>query len=597
VLERENFDRHTESRALIAPIFRQAREGLPSTVRTLLPAESSLENTATGLTTGLYLQDLYKPFPNLSLALGLRFDRETARSFGYSFFEPAAERAQYDRLAAIAGFEANLEDFQQGNNDGVVSMGIPSDPLFNGTEISRLRLGEFTDPLRIEAIKRLTRHHIETQFLLPSVALFNPDLVRDGQIDPRRLIDLGVQVQERESFALTNNNLAPRVAVSWDPWSDGRSKLFATWGRYFDKLFLSTVVAEEGPDTINRYYLLDPQGVNFRGEGNHQIGRLLSSAPPSASQIDRGLQTPFSDEISLGFERELAPELALSITYVNRRYRQQIQDIDVNHTLRTFRGNTGPSDLFGSLTITGFGPDVSHPDGRPDLYINNFFFNQVLRIGNFNEAHYRGLELELLKRLSRRWELQGSYTYSRVVGAAEDFQSRLGNDPSTVESEFGYLDFDQRHVVKLNAVIFLPRDWQVGCAASWASGLPYSIISRFFALDNVGYQQFRTRFGHTPLVHGEVPRFVTLRRNILRNDATYDVNLRARKSLVVGRTSSALFFEVYNLLNTDDLRIFTYEPDQPDRINPDGTLTAGPLQTDAVRRFGRRFQIGFQFEF
>ena len=55
-------------------------------------------------------------------------------------------------------------------------------------------------------------------------------------------------------------------------------------------------------------------------------------------------------------------------------------------------------------------------------------------------------------------------------------------------------------------------------------------------------------------------RFVPMRRNSLRNPATLDVNLSARKSFVLGRTAAALFFEVFNLLNTDDLRIHTYEP-------------------------------------
>ncbi|OLC56151.1 MAG: hypothetical protein AUH92_00700 [Acidobacteria bacterium 13_1_40CM_4_69_4] len=64
-------------------------------------------------------------------------------------------------------------------------------------------------------------------------------------------------------------------------------------------------------------------------------------------------------------------------------------------------------------------------DGLPDLYIQNFFFNQILRVGNFNYARYRAIEAELRKRLS----------------------------PSTTEFEFGYRDYDQRHVVKLNAAI------------------------------------------------------------------------------------------------------------------------------------------------
>ena len=49
---------------------------------------------------------------------------------------------------------------------------------------------------------------------------------------------------------------------------------------------------------------------------------------------------------------------------------------------------------------------------------------------------------------------------------------------------------------------------------------------------------------------------------------------------------------------TDDLRIRTYEP-TPDiyQITLDTRSPQGPLQIDATRRFGRRFQIGFQMEF
>ena len=46
---------------------------------------------------------------------------------------------------------------------------------------------------------------------------------------------------------------------------------------------------------------------------------------------------------------------------------------------------------------------------------------------------------------------------------------------------------------------------------------------------------------------------------------------------------------IQNVLNRDNLRIFFYEPAAPDR--------GGALQTIAQRDFGRRFEIGFQFEF
>ncbi|MCZ6695392.1 MAG: TonB-dependent receptor [Acidobacteria bacterium] len=605
VVERESFDRAIESRSVLAPLLRNARFG-PSTIRALLPAQPFVANEALNLTTGVYVQDSYKPFPNLNMSVGLRFDREVTDSFGYTPFEPSRERQEYNKLWNLGGGERGLDDFRIGNNDGLASFGFCADPIFAGNHETGgdvcknypfdHSVVDDLNRLRMLAISRMSRHHTEAGFTSRQIASLFPDvLTPGGEIDAVRLAQRGVLAQQREAFRLTNNNLAPRLSISWDPWSNGRSKVFATWGRYYDKLFLNTIIGEEGPDIINRYYLLDADGV-AGGVPNRNLGNIISKAPPSSTQVDRGLQTPYSDEFTIGFEREIAPEVALSITYIDRHYRDQLQDIDVNHTLRL--GPDGdPLDQFGQLPPAGtVNASQSVRDGRPDLYIYNFFFNQVLRVGNFNQARYKGIELAVTKRLSRRWELQGSYTYSRAVGEAEDFESRLGNDPSTVESEFGYLEFDQRHVVKLNAVTFLPGDWMLGLSSTWSSGLPFSTVSRFFALDNVGYQQFRTRFGRTERVGSEF-KFRDMRRNSQRNHAFYDINMRARKAVVFGKYAGAIFLEVFNLLNTDDLRILTIDPNPEILISADTGLTAGSLQIDGTRRFGRRIQVGFQIDF
>jgi hypothetical protein len=602
IVERESFKRRTERRAIISPFLRECNdstcipaefETVPSTefVSVILPSEPIVANQANGWSAGIYVQDNLKPRPNLSLGLGLRFDRETAESFGYSFFDPVLEAEPFLRLVRLSGSAPDA-------NSGVLR-----DPIFLGTGDIRLAAGFLTNTLQVAALGRLTRHHAALSF--DSEALRSLGVLPPGDVDPELLASRGVSPQMPEDLTLTNNNLAPRLAFSWDPGSSGKTRLFATWGRYFDKLFLATIVGEEGPDNVHRYYLADADGLSTGGVPNHRIGSLVSKAPPSATQVDRGLQTPFSDEMTLGVEREIAPEISLAVIYVNRRFRHQLQDVDVNHTLR-FRADGEPLDQFGWLSGSGNEEIIDPasfeaiPDGRPDLYIHNVFFNQILRVGNFNEARYKALQLVIVKRLSHRWEMQGSYTYSRAVGAAEDFQSRLGNDPSTIESEFGYLDYDQRHIVKLNAATYLQRDWQVGTALIWGSGLPYSVISRFFALDNLRYEQFRTRYGYTANDAGSGPRFVSLRRNSERNRASLDVNLHVRKNLVIGKTAAGISLEVFNLLNSDDLRIFSYEPTpatQPGRLIEQSAGLRGPIQIDAERRFGRRFQVGFQFAF
>ena len=620
--EREAFDRTTERHDLTAlqpavdPICDEETGecggGRPEALVIVLPTQRTVEGAASGATGAIYAQDTWRPIPNLSIGLGVRYEHETARAPGFTDFDPRQQRDVFDALVTLSGGEVGKDDVRTGNRDGVANLGISGDPLLFGGEGGGSGFAnDLINAMRLQAIRHLTRHRSNLEFSLDSLAGLYGDLGSGGTIDPVALSQLGVTVQQPEAIGITNDNLSPRLAVSWDPTGDSRTKLFGTWGRYYDKLFLSTLVGEQGPDTVYRYYAADPDGIDVVGGGvngslprtitNHGVGRLFTKSAPSIRQVDRNLATPYCDEWTLGFEREIAPEVALAVRYIHRDFRDQLQDSDINHEVVTNPFTGEPYDLFGIQYIVQgrFGDmRIQQPDGRPDLYIQNPFFNQVLRVENSNTAAYGAFELELRRRMSRRWEMQGSYVYSRAQGNAEDFQSKVGNDPSVTESEYGYLSFDQRHVVKVNASIFLPRDFQLGIVTSWSSGLPYSVISRFFASDNTGYSQFRTLFGFTELnPSGTGLEFHSLPRNSERNGAVLDINTSIRKSFVLGRTTGAVSFEVMNLLNSDDLRVLTYEPVTGSGfdVGGDGALT--PLQLDATRRFGRRFQIGFQFSF
>jgi outer membrane receptor protein involved in Fe transport len=583
-------------------------------ITAILPISPSADQQADGLSTGLYIQDSWKPHPRVSLSLGVRFDRESATSTGWSYFTPDDEADRADRLQALAGQEVGKDDLVSGNNDGVVSFGITADPVFGAGSL----VSDVTNVLLSDATANFTRHRDTAAFATGQAGSLGPGLERDRAIDPAATTQLDAGVQSPEAIRISNNNLSPRLALSWDPAGDSRTKIFGSWGRYYDRLFLSTLVGEQGIETVQRYYVYDRDAVTAKagdlfpvsypqtGVPNHHFGTLLSSSPPSVNQVDRNLATPHCDEWIAGFEREVAPETALSVRFVHRRYDDQLQDVDVNHETRIDPLTGALADRIGAmLDAVVQTPDghlveesIPSPDGRPDLFTRNPYFNQVLRVGNSNTSEYRAFEVELRRRLARRWQMQASYTYSRAVGSAEDFQSRLGNDPSTVESEFGYLDFDQRHVVKTNAAFFLPGDWQLGVAAQWASGLPYSVVSRFFAHDSAGYQQFRTRYGYTFVNEQGLLAFQGLSRNSARNGSTLGLDLSGRKNFVMGRTIAAVSLEVFNVLNQDELRVHSYEPSRTTTVDASGAVVVpGAAQLDAERPFGRRFQVGFQLQF
>jgi outer membrane receptor protein involved in Fe transport len=579
IFEQEGFQRTTHQRPFLTVSEQgidQATGRVGGTVGTLLPTQGDVGNSAGGDHLGFFVQDTYKPLPNLSVNVGLRFDRESIHSEGFEFFDPAEQRREFDILMGLNGFEGppQATDF---NMDGILDLGFTGDPLY---ERDPGRFNQLRNQLATIAPQRFTRHNFQSSIesaLLSKLGILDPDLLRSGR--PRQSQDI----------LITNNNLAPRLSVAWDPRSDGKSKVFASWGRYYGNLFLQTVIREEGPDIISPYYQFDADGVDFFGLPNNQIGKRITAPPPSAYQVDRGMRTPFTDEVTAGFYREIAPEVSLSLTYVRRAFRDLLQDIDVNHTTRrncyaeqsTYDGHC---DNFGrTLAIrNNNGVEAIEADDYPDLFINNVNFNQIFRVGNFNSQAYHSYELQISRRLRRKWLMDTSYVFSKATGQAETFLSENGDDPALTELKSGYLSYDQRHVAKFNAVAFLPADWRVGGGITWSSGLPFSFINRFQSGDNVNFTQTRRLFGYKDPNTG---KFIPELRNAHRNHSTYDINVRTQKNFVLGKATAGAFFEIYNLLNSDALRVSEID----NRLRT--------LQSDETRRFGRRFQLGIQLDF
>jgi len=300
------------------------------------------------------------------------------------------------------------------------------------------------------------------------------------------------------------------------------------------------------------------------------------------TQVDREMKTPFTDEFTIGFERELAPEWSLAVTYIKRTGRDQLQDVDQNHYVQDLNGDGVLDDNFGRVggasdpdaaanAGVSFGSSAVVADGQPDLFALNPFFNQVLRVGNFNHSEYQSLQLAVTRRLSRQWQMTTSYVYSEALGNAENFVSGLGNDPGTVEDEFGPLAFDQTHVIKFNAVTFLPGDQSVGGTVQWASGLPFSLVRIRNSADSFGSFLLRTTYP-------------TEQRNDQRNEGAWLVNLNYKKNFVLGKTNASVGVEVQNLLNSDDLSIFFVDQERF-------------LGVGAQRNFGRRWQLSAEFHF
>src|SRR5207249_2561620 len=125
VAELENYEQMIHSR----PYIIQNPRTRNADARLSVQVAGDAQNRASGLTFGAYVQDTYKPLPNLTLGLGLRFDRETTDSYGYTPFDPVTERRLYDRLIELGPGEPRGSELMLGNGDGIESQGFCSDPI------------------------------------------------------------------------------------------------------------------------------------------------------------------------------------------------------------------------------------------------------------------------------------------------------------------------------------------------------------------------------------------------------------------------------------------------------------------------------------
>lgn len=546
---------------------------------------------ATGSNWGLYAEDQVRIRQNLSMTIGLRFDREEINSNGNSTIDPEAE---------LMAFQNDL----------------------------------------IQVPAHLARNQIPNFFTAyEDVADFTEDIQRQlgNDVSGFGLSAAGgqtafaVNVRGRENIAIVNNNLAPRIAISWDPWSNDKNRFALTIGRYYDKLYLNIPLIELEPANANIILATpitgDPTRLN-----------LISSANPTVnvSAVDRSLDTPYQDEWTLGFEREIFAETSISIDYINRRFREQLQDINLNRApgdygrcvvptaaapeevvpivdpgdpdfqaipyqndVRYTYGDGILDDCAGEKiplppsASAGEGADrIENPgsrleqaDGIADLYVQNPGWGDIFLVGNYNKIDYEGVVVALTRRQYRSWQMQASYTWSKARGDGEDFQQLLGDDRSLLTDETGFQSYDQRHVVKFNATTITPWGFRLGGAISWESGLPYSLLSQEISFDqappvigNLGGNSGRQR-----------RQYLTGVRNDQRNESYWNVDAKFTKEMNLGRgLNMQLSAEVFNLLNDGTVLIYNPATLSGEQINGRNIDT---------RRFGRNWQLGIKLAF
>jgi hypothetical protein len=417
----------------------------------------------------------------------------------------------------------------------------------------------------------------------------------DWRVRPRLTLKFGVRYQRQfwpavltdlpgygaYSFPTDGNNVAPRLALAWDPRGDRKTSIHSAYGMYFDNHLTAFPGINEildGQDGVRTLVRAFPDSIAAWRAPAHRLPESAAGSFPSIIfALGPGSRTPYAHHFAAGLDRELIDQVVLAANFAYVRGFDQVAVIDYNPLVPALGRGRRPEDVRDPAT----GAQIPGTSAS------------VLQGTSWGETWYRGLTISLTRQFDRRYQILTSYTLSKAEDNSTDFQSAFmpedsgrGRDPSNNDGlplgfnpirEKGASLHDRRHRFVLSGIYVFRGAIQTAAIASLASGRPYNVLAGVDLNgdgDGGAFPSDRAR-------RNPADASSSIARNTGRLPAEANVDIRvSRRFRARGPVSVDAIFEVFNVLNRTN---FT----EANNIFGVGSYPTEPLST-----FGQFEQAG-----
>ena len=370
---------------------------------------------------------------------------------------------------------------------------------------------------------------------------------------------------------------SPRLGATWDIGGQGRQKLTAFYGRYYDPVRTDMVhFAGNITGTVNGEQLFI---------GNDWFSyRLRGSATVRDAGFAPNLKNQTQDELSLTYGINITPTWAFMAQAFRRKDDNLIEDYDP-HVYWELPGYACPAS--GCVPGVNYVPDEFElqpgDHGYPPTGIDgpvNFYLANAIGA----ERTTNGLDLAVERRFSSNWTANFQYMWRDAEGnITSDANADLVGDAIEYDPRqdymYGTLQGSIDHQLKVYGMYRFPFNLEVGGLAYWNSGAHYTESEIFLP------GQYDIYLPNPTADHSSFAK-----RGTETHPSYYTFDAKFRYVLPVRRVSVDLFLDVYNVFNNQDSIFLTQAVNDPDQ-------THFPYQSDRVLLSPRRYQTGLRLRF
>jgi len=366
---------------------------------------------------------------------------------------------------------------------------------------------------------------------------------------PNLTINVGIRYDNQQIYSSDGTqqiNLtgswAPRIGFTWDPTKDSKTKVFGSFGYFYEQIPMDLVIRSYSSERQPVIYNFDPTSIVPDVNAATIIGDQTAIQNGGGKILggfndltDPGLKGQYLREFVFGGEREVLPNIAVGARYIYR---------DLGRVVEDFLCDNSGDYCVGNPTADGMAQLFSLD------YNTQFPAPKAQRI-------YRSVQADVTKRFSDNWTLLASYVYSTLKGNYDGLfapytQPRGSADPNISAlydyydfftagrvingvaqpvTSSGYLSNDRTSVVKLSGVYVTPFNLSVGLVTYYQTGIPIS---------KIGFSDAYTR-----------PEFFLAPRGSEgRVPASYDADFHLGYPLQLGPVTLTALVDVFNIFNT-----------------------------------------------